>query len=421
MISFLNLSTLPAYASPENLEINSTAALLIDANTGSVIYEKNGYNTYYPASITKLMTALLTIENLSPLQTITFTNDAVLGLPRNSSNIGMKAGEEITVDQALHGLLLMSANEVANGLAIEIGGSIESFAEMMNVRANELGALSTHFSNPHGLHDETHITTAYDMALIAMEISKKPYFQEIMSHITYQIPETNETDEIRYLSQQHRLMNQVRDASAYREDVVGGKTGYTSAAGNTLVTIAEKNGMKLISVILGSDGNNVYLDTNTLLDYGFDNHETLIIEQNDFLETVTVFSTIDEHLEEIGSAEITMDSFPTLIVQSGINQNQLTTSLDLPEFLNESIREGDHVGVLSYYYNNRLLGHTELVVERIILAEKLDTDFKKPFSLGSIFSLVLIIILSFFLRQRRRSKRKRFNYYRRRHYRRRYY
>ena len=182
------------YADNPTLDIYAAGAILMDADTGQILYAQDHYGRYYPASITKLMTALLTLESLKPTDTITFSRNAVLSIEYGSSHIGIKEGEILTVDQALHAILLMSANEAANGLAEEISGSIEAFADAMNRKAVLLGAQDSNFINPNGLHDEKQYTTAYDMALITKALLTYDYFLDVMKDTTYEIPSTNLTD-----------------------------------------------------------------------------------------------------------------------------------------------------------------------------------------------------------------------------------
>ncbi len=177
--------TVAALSTPVSAESSkpfptAEAAILMDASTGQVLYSKNSDKRMYPASITKLLTALVAIELLNPADILTFSEDAINSVDYNSSRIGMKPGESISVNDALHGLLLMSANEVANGIAEKAGGSIEGFVELMNERAKSLDAESSSFMNPHGLTDDNHYTTAYDMALITKEVIMLDYFLEIM-------------------------------------------------------------------------------------------------------------------------------------------------------------------------------------------------------------------------------------------------
>lgn len=270
IVTLLTINQQPILSKHEEPTILSKTAIVIEANTGTVLYEKNSTKKSYPASLTKLLTALLVIETLSKDDTVTFSETAINSVQSGGSSIGIRPSETLTIDDALHGLLLMSANEIANGLAEEVSGSIDNFVSTMNQRAIELGAFDTHFVNPHGLFQDDHTTTAYDLALITLELIKHNYFLSIMNDSFYEISPTNIMDETRYLYQQHKMVNTKNDMRIFREDVIAGKVGYTSESGFTLVTVAEQGDKTLIVVILDSDSTERYTDTATLLDYCFE-------------------------------------------------------------------------------------------------------------------------------------------------------
>lgn len=254
----------PAHASvPAFEEIRAEAVVLMDADTGQVLYEKNANSRRHPASITKLMTGLLVLENLAPDETITASETAV-DLPSWSSSAYLKAGESITVEQTMYAMMLRSGNDAANVLAGAIDGSEVAFAARMNERARELGADNTAFSNPHGLPERGHMTTAYDMALITREAIKTPGFLFYIGAATYSMPETNRND-ARIFTNTHKML--LSGYSQYDKTVIGGKTGYTAPSGYTLATVAQREGRTLICVVLDSD--TIYADTEALLDLGF--------------------------------------------------------------------------------------------------------------------------------------------------------
>ncbi|MBC7958366.1 MAG: D-alanyl-D-alanine carboxypeptidase, partial [Vallitaleaceae bacterium] len=341
------------------------------------------------ASITKLMTALLAFENLKPTDTMTFSQTAVFSIEFGSSHIGMQEGETITIDQALHGLLLMSANEVANGLAEKISGSLEDFAIKMNKRAIELGAKDTQFLNANGLYDENHYTTPYDMALIAKELLKYDYFLDIMNDFTYEIPPTNKVDEIRYLSQHHKMLNPKKDQTIFRADVIGGKTGYTNEAGHTLVTISRKENQTLIAVVMKAEGANMYTDTNALMDYGFDNYKLITIAASDYKETIPI--TKDQ--ERIGEAIVTLKSPINLSVKKDFN-SAIAYKVNIDTPLTNDIKPGDIVGTVSLNAGTQLLAEVGVVLEKLTLNNTEATppvvEKKKPSILLILFILALI-------------------------------
>ena len=246
-------------------EIQAQGAVLMDAATGNLLYSKEAETKFYPASITKLMTALLVAEKCSLDDTVTFSKTAVTNLESGAVTLGLVEGDKLTVRQSLYGLLLKSANEVANGLAEHTAGSISKFADMMNARAKELGCTNTNFVNPNGLNNSNHYTTPHDMALIARAAFQNGTVSKIASTLSYQIPATQKAA-ARSISLGHKML--YPNDARYYQGVIGGKTGYTSLAGNTLVTCAERDGVRLIAVIMKSKSTQ-YTDTSALLDYGF--------------------------------------------------------------------------------------------------------------------------------------------------------
>lgn len=254
---------------PAGPNIEGESAVLMDAVTDTVLYSKNADNKLYPASITKIMTALLVCENLDMNDSLTMSEAAAYGIEAGSSTIYAETGEVFTVEQAVMALMLESANEMALALAEKTSGSVKKFVELMNQRAAQLGCKHTHFNNPNGLHDEKHYTTANDMMKIAKAAWYNPLFRKFVTTQTYEIPPTNKQPETRYLLNHHKML--AGQSYAY-DGVLGGKTGYTTNAGNTLVTYAKRGNSILLAVVLNST-NGAFPDTASLLDYGFNNFE----------------------------------------------------------------------------------------------------------------------------------------------------
>lgn len=261
---------------PEAPVTNSGTACLMDADTGAILFDANMDEQRYPASITKIMTALLVAENKQPTDTVTFGEQAVSESIPGNARIDVQLGETITVEDALHAILLASANEVCTQLAIDIAGSVEAFADMMNERAAALGCTNTHFTNPNGLPNPNHYTSAHDMALIMQEAIKNETFLRVESDLTYTIQPTNMTSTPRELRNHHAMLFQDDPNWGY-EGAFAGKTGYTDEAHNTLVTAAKRKNITLICVVMTCDNLDYIVDTRSLLDYGFNNftHYTL--------------------------------------------------------------------------------------------------------------------------------------------------
>lgn len=245
--------------------VSANGAVVIHADTGEVLFGKNADEQYYPASITKVMTALLVLENAKLDEIVTFSKTATTNLESGAVSLNLTEGDKLTVEQCLYGLLLKSANEIGNGLAEHIAGSVDAFAEMMNQRAKELGCKNTNFKNPHGLNHAEHKTTPYDMALIMREALKNETFRKIATTTTYVFPATKQ-EAARTLTMGHKMLHPTD--YRYYEGMIGGKTGYTSLAGNTLVTGAERDGVRLVAVVMQANGTH-YADTKALFDYGF--------------------------------------------------------------------------------------------------------------------------------------------------------
>ena len=252
---------------PAAPQIEGKSAVVIDLEYGAVLYSKNADEKLYPASITKVMTGFLACENLNPEDKFVMTEANAFGIESGSSSIYASPGEEFTVEQGMMALMLESANEIALQLGEEVSGSVKKFVELMNEKARELGCTNTHFNNPNGLPDERHYTTAHDMALIAKAAWKNRLFRKYVCTGYFTIEPTNIREEALPMMNHHRMM---KGQSRAYDGVLGGKTGYTEAAGNTLVTYAKRGNMRLAVVVMGSvDG--AYSDTAALLDYAFGN------------------------------------------------------------------------------------------------------------------------------------------------------
>ncbi|MBP3873588.1 MAG: D-alanyl-D-alanine carboxypeptidase, partial [Lachnospiraceae bacterium] len=256
---------------PEGQAIQAAAGVVLDMDTGAFLYSKNCDRKLYPASITKIMTCLLTLEN-ADLDAVMTCSPIVYELDENASNTGLSEGEQMSIRDALYTLMLESANDTANALAEYVGGSMEGFAQMMNAKAESLGCTGTHFSNPSGLHADDHYTTAHDMALIAQAAYANETFRTICGTVEYEVPPTNMYEETRYLSNHHQMLK--GDTDYYTSWCTGGKTGFTQMAWNTLVTYGERDGKRLVCVLLhGNGADQNYLETIDLLNYGFNNFQ----------------------------------------------------------------------------------------------------------------------------------------------------
>ncbi len=248
-------------------DLTAEAAIVMDADSGAVLWGKDINDQYCPASITKLMTALIVLENCSLEENVEIAAEAVNSLEAGASNVGLGAGDVLTVDELLHAMLLRSANDAANALACYVSGSIEAFGELMTERAAQLGCKGTIFRNPSGLTQPENLTTAYDMALIASECVRTPGFLEVESRLSYKVSGDSKYPDGFTVNQEHKMLLTGTDYSDSR--VIAGKTGFIKASGNTLVTIAEENGLRVVAVVLRDKNPDHYKDTKKLLDFAF--------------------------------------------------------------------------------------------------------------------------------------------------------
>lgn len=344
-----------AAALPEAPSVVSDYAILTEMKSGTVLYEKNVYAKAEPASITKVMTALLIVENCGLGDTVVFSYRACHELASGSSTIARTEGEKMSVLDCLYGMLVASANEVAQGLAEHMSGTIEAFVARMNRRAAELGCVNTHFANVHGTPDPEHYTCAYDMALIMQEAMRHDLLKEIMGTARAQIAPTNKHKEITYLRSKHPL---VTDTFSMRYDgAVAGKTGSTSTALNTLVTYAVRGEMDLICVVMHADGaETVGRDTAALFDYGFANftRTNLLAASAEKESSDPVFLGSDIlDLVPVGSCYVTLPN--------GISADMLDCTVRYSEDFGQ-----DHLAVKQYMLNGVVLAGIPLEVGPVV-------------------------------------------------------
>lgn len=360
---------------PQAPTLESECVILMDADTGAILYEKNSHDKCYPASTTKILTGLLTIENCSMDEIVTFSREAAESVKYGDASLGTRTGEEYTVEQALYGLLLHSANEIAYGLAEHISGSLNAFVQLMNNRAKEMGAVNTHFSNASGLHSPNHYTTAYDMAMIARSCYNNTTFVNIDStYTTYTIPPTNKTTTARYVRHRHAML---KNRTYYYEYCKGGKTGYTDAAGNTLVTFAEKNGMRLICVCYKTSEDGRYKDTKALFDWGFSDFSKVTASAGDISSIFTDTNYLNSRLHNRFDYILQINT-STITVPDNVNIGDI--SIDLNKMLGTDYKNGIYTANLNYKYQEHSVGTAKLTLsskDSLVAASNLPYDFKE--------------------------------------------
>ena len=358
--------------------IASGAGIVMELETGAILYGKNIHNTYYPASITKILTTLIALENSSMNETVTFSRDAVFKVDLDSSRIGIDVGEQLTMEQSLYGILLESANEVSYAVAEHVGGDISSFIGLMNDKAKSLGANNSNFMNPHGLPDTNHFTTPYDMAVISRAAMQNDEFKEITKSRTYIIPPTNIQDETRYLANHHKFIKK----DIHFDGAVGGKTGWTRASMYTLVTFAERDGMTLISVIMSCPtSQDQYRDSSNLLNYSFDNFNISNIDNTStnvgkdidfFTKYHSFFNTPDSPLKLSENGKI--------VLPNNINLDEVNKEIELIPL--ESLIKGENnIGSIIYSFNNNNLGKTDIIYDNTKSYALLNSLFLNPVEL----------------------------------------
>ncbi|MCL2398133.1 MAG: D-alanyl-D-alanine carboxypeptidase [Defluviitaleaceae bacterium] len=377
---FFNISTLYAttiseteaeleLTRPNPPALSATSAIVIDAQSGFILHEKNIHTPLYPASIVKVMTALLALEQYGTRldERISFSRNAVYTLPPNSSHIAMNAYETLSMEDALYALMLASANEVANAIAEHISGDIPSFVDMMNRRAIALGAINTQFGNPSGLHDPIQVTTAYDMALITKEALRYPKFRELISTVRHDIEPTERQPLVRELLNSNRM---IRTGQHFNENVIGGKPGFTTPAQHTLVTYAEKDGRALIVVTMQGEGGRLYTDTRDLLNYAFaiPYVEQQIFSINEYAKTLPVYTNWSSQREFIGEVQLVVPEDVFLTLPLGFDVAELEQQILVPGRLVIPVQENDYIGRIVYSMRGIPMGDIELKALNAVLA-----------------------------------------------------
>lgn len=339
---------------PEGPQIGAEAAIVMDASTGTILYAKNIHEELYPASTTKIMTCLLAVENASLSDKITFSNEAVFSVPRDGSSIGMDVGESITLEQALFGIMVGSANEVANAVAEHVNGSIDAFVNLMNQRASELGCTNTHFNNTNGLQDDDHYTSAYDLALIARAFFNNELLCKVGNTPRYHFTETSTQPDDFYLNNKHKLIT----GEVKFDGIIGGKTGYTDQARETLVTCAERDGVKLICVILKEESPSQFTDTVTLFNYGFNNFTSVNVADTDtrYMPNDSLFFESENDVFGRSGTILSLSKSSTIIIPktSSINDTDYSVSYDLTE--DDLSSSPNAIAKISYTYNGVPIG-----------------------------------------------------------------
>lgn len=403
-----------SYGATEPPAILAETGIVIDAKTGQILYDKNMNEQREPASTTKVITALLALENLDLDQTVTIDAETPF---TEGSRVYLLEGEQVTVRQLMYALLLESANDAAVALAKEMAGNVPDFAKVMNEKAKALGAKHTNFVNPNGLHEEGHLTTAYDLAMIAKEAMKNEEFRKFVSTYRYVIPATNMQD-TRYLYNTNRLIydektkvmaNGVMRPAKY-EGATGIKTGYTSHAGGCLIAGAKRGDTELIAVVMKSTDDGRFGDAIALLDYGFENYKTV-----NAMDAGTALGEIPVKQGSLKKVKVLSkgDAYVTLAAEA--SASLVKTKIKLDERVQAPVAKGQKVGVVEIYEGDQLVGKVDAVTDNsipkggILSVIGLTNEAAKVIEriMAAVLILVILLFAGFVFLKRRQIRRRR--------------
>lgn len=399
----------PQAAAVEDPDILAKAALLVDVNTDAVVYAKNEHQELYPASLTKVMTALLVLDavdsgKLRLDQEVTASESAFVGLAADGSNAGIKAGEIMTVEQLLYCVMVVSANEACNILAEAVSGSVSAFVDEMNAMAQRLGCKNTHFVNTNGLHDPQHYTSAWDMYLITREAMQHELFMTVADTANVVIPATNLSKERNYWTTNH-LLSTWRVIGYRNKEAHGIKTGSTDEAGYCLISSAARGSMHCVSVIMGAErveengkGNlRSFSETTRMFNYGFENfsYQTILDPSTEVTKEIAVTLSKVDHVTVAPNEEV------EVLFPNDLAPEDLQRAIHVEEPVEAPIRQGEKLGTMDLYYGDTVYATVDLLALHSVEASKLlvfwrdvQLFFAKPIlRIAAIVLLALIVLL----------------------------
>ncbi|MBC2579273.1 D-alanyl-D-alanine carboxypeptidase family protein [Clostridium sp. DJ247] len=389
---FLNIVSSTTYAKDNPPEVSADSVVLMDSKTGEILYEKNPDTAYPPASTTKLMTALLTLEKTNLDDTVTVGKNPPFV---DGSKIYLFEGENIKIRDLLYGLILASGNDCAEALAEYISGSMDNFAVEMNKRALELGAKNTNFVNPSGLYDANHNSSAKDLALIMRELSKNPEYTTIATTSSYKIPPTNKSAAERPLWNENKLIQ--KTSSLYYSGCLGGKTGYTVQSSHSYVATATRNNQQLIVALVHDKNKTFFPDSIKLFDYGFNNFQlTRLFSKGDL---VTTYNNNDLKIPLLAASDF-------YYVKEKNNAATPSYSLDSQNLSKEFFKSGDIVANANVSINNKNIGSLKLMsgsdheLKQIIQSTAFQSNYLRPEYLVPI-GLVVLGLLALLIKKLR--------------------
>lgn len=395
------------------IDIDAKASILVNAETGEIIHADNEREQLYPASCTKIMTALLVLETCGLDDVVTMQEDDFTDVNNGASNAGLKIGEQITVENLLYCLLLPSGNEAANALARTAGGSVDKFVQMMNDRAKELGCVNTHFVNPNGLHNDDHYSCAYDLYLIAQQAMQNSTFATVVNTAQKKLPATNKNEERIIYTTNHLILSSY--SSIYYDNCYGIKTGHTSQAGYCLVSYAKQSGYTYYSVVLGAEDGEEYAgsftETKRMFEWAFDNFriQTATAAGAAVTECPVRLARGSDHV-----TLVTANDVPVL-VPKGLDMSEMDVEISVEDSYDAPIAKGEKLGTVTYSYEGMECATADLIslteVKRSPILFILD-EIAKFFRLtpvrivlGIAIAVFLVYMILSFVAGRNRRKR----------------
>lgn len=380
----------------EDIFKNITAPnlLLAETTTGKILYERNSDERIYPASLTKLMTAILVVENCELDEIVTVSDNAVNSVPSGYVNANLQVGEELTVEDLLYVMLIPSANDAANALAEHVGGNIESFSSMMNTRAKELGCIGSNFTNPSGLHQEEHYTTTKDLFLISQKAIENNLIKKIIGTTTYSLPSTNKyTKEARTFTTTNYMIRKSL-TKYYCDYCIGAKTGYTGDAKNCVVEFAKKDGIELTAIVMGEDSKvkgQKFLDAKEMFEYVFQNYNfKKLAKQNDKYETVRVINGT----KDTNQLEVLYKNSVNILIENNA-EKEIETKVEYTN-LKAPIQKGNIVGKAIYEYDG-ITYETELIA---------NSNVEESRTLSNSIKILLVMFIIYIIYNLKKSNKK---------------
>lgn len=391
-------------------------ALLMDMSSGRVLYSKNLDERVYPASTTKMMTGILALEMGNMSDNVTATYDALKSITLDDSHMGILIGENLTMEQLVNGMMVYSANDAANVIAIHLAGSMDAFVDIMNQKAQELGMTGTHFVNPCGSHDDNHYTTTRDLAILAKYAMKNEKFREIVKTPVYKIAPTNKYTTERILSNTNLFLGTSRSTYYYYQPAIGIKTGHTSQAGYCLVSAASHNGIELLSIVMNCKNVDTkeqaysYIDSKALFEFGFDNYKHKpLVSKGDIVSDSKVYEAKDD----MRVALTVENDLSALVPGKEADVSEITKTVDMPEQINAPIKKGDIIGTVTYSYKGVQIGSSNLIatndVERneiIHVIHIILNIVTSPFFFIPAILLIFILLISRHNKKKRERQRR---------------